>query len=151
MGSDDFGDLLRTPEEIRAEHQAELQKAEDLQLKIGEIVGTASSEDERIRVVFSEVDGIRELTVDPRAMRLPSDELAEEVKRLTNAAKSDGQAQIQKLLDETFNDGAAPDPAEVGEQVAELREMLDGFMQDTMRMDGELTGIFDRMRRMAGD
>jgi DNA-binding protein YbaB len=128
-----------------------LAKAEQLQQRVGEITGTATSEDERITVSFNETTGVEELKLDPRVMRMPSEDLAAEIARLVNAARADAQAQIQVVLDETFGADGRPDPEEIGEQVAELQQSLDEMMGDTMRMDGELSSVLEQMRRLAGE
>lgn len=153
MTSESFelGDLLRSPEELMATQREQLAKAAQLQQRVGEITGTATSEDERITVSFNEATGVEELKLDPRVMRMPSEDLAAEIARLVNAARADAQAQIQVVLDETFGADGRPDPEEIGEQVAELQQSLDEMMGDTMRMDGELSSVLEQMRRLAGE
>ncbi|MEQ4207812.1 YbaB/EbfC family nucleoid-associated protein [Actinopolymorpha sp. B17G11] len=147
----DLRDLLRSPEEIMATQREQLAKAEELQRRIGEVTGSATSEDERISVSFNEATGVEELKLDPRVMRMPSEDLAAEILRLVNAARADAQGQIQVVLDETFGGDGRPDPEEIGEQVAELQQSLDEMMGDTMRMDGELTSVLEQMRKLAGE
>lgn len=145
----DLGELLRNPEEILAAQREELAKAEALQQRIGEITGSATSEDERIKVSFSEGAGLTDLSFDPRVMRMASEDLAAEITRLVNAAREDAQKQIQVVLAEILGEDGQPSAEAFGKQVGELQESLSGLMQDTMRMDGELTDYLDRMRKLA--
>jgi DNA-binding protein YbaB len=147
----DLGDLLRSPEELYAAQREQLAKAEELQRRIETVTGTATSSDERIAVSFSEANGVQDLVLDPRVLRMPSEDLAAEIVRLVNAARTEAHGQIQQVMNETLGDGGRPDPEQIGEQAAELQRSLDELMRDTMRMDGELTDVFDRMRRLGDE
>jgi hypothetical protein len=147
----DLGDLLRSPEELYAAQREQLARAEELQRRIEEVTGSATSSDERITVSFSEAKGLHDLVLDPRVMRMPSADLAEEIVRLVNAARTEAHSQIQQVMNDTLGENGRPDPEQIGEQAAELQRSLDELMRDTMRMDGELTDVLDRMRRLADD
>lgn len=150
-GSFDLSDLLRSPEEIMATQREQMQKTQELERQLKEITGSATSEDERITVVYSEFNGLKELKLDPRVMRMPSDDLSAEIIRLVNEAKADGQSQIESLVQETFGEDGQPDPEQLTEQTAQLHMTMDELMRDTMQMEGDLTAIVERMRQMAGD
>lgn len=147
----DLRDLLRNPEEIVAQQQAELARAQELQTKIDQVTGTATSDDERIQVSFSESAGVTSLTLDPRVLRMPSEDLAAEIMRLVNAARQDTHAQIQVVLDDTLGDDARPDMDQINEQVTQMKQQMNEFMRDTVRMDGELDVFIERMRKLAED
>jgi hypothetical protein len=147
----DLRDLLQNPEEIIAQQRAELARAEELQAKIDEVTGTATSEDERIQVSFSESAGVTALTLDPRVLRMPSEDLAAEIMRLVNAARQDTHAQIQVVLDDTLGDDARPDMEQINQQVTQMKQQMNEFMRDTVRMDGELDVFVERMRKLAED
>ena len=147
----DLGDLLRSPEELLAAQKEQMAKAEELERRIAEVSGSATSDDERITVSFSEGNGLEKLDLDPRVMRMPSEDLAAEILRLVNVARAEAQGQIQDVLNEVLGEDGQPKPEEIGEQAAELQQSLDELMRDTMRMDGELTGILDRMRKLSGE
>jgi hypothetical protein len=150
-GGFDLGDELRSPEEIFAAQREQLERAEDLQRRIGAVTGSATSEDQRISASFSEANGVEELRLDPRAMRMASEDLAAEIKRVVNAALADAHGQIQGLLNDALGADGQPNAEQIGEQAAQLQTSLDELMRDTMRVDGELSGILEQIRRLAGD
>jgi hypothetical protein len=145
----DLRDLLQSPEEIIAQQRAELARAQELQARIDEVTGTAMSDDERIQVSFSESGGVKSLTLDPRVLRMPSEDLATEIMRLVNVARDDAHAQIQGVLDDVLGEEGRPDPEQLSEQVAQMKQQMNEFMQDTIRMDGELDVYLERMRKFA--
>lgn len=147
----DLRDLLQNPEEIIAEQRAQLARAEELQAKINEVTGAAKSDDERIQVSFSESAGVTSLTLDPRVLRMPSEDLAAEIMRLVNVARQDTHAQIQVVLDDTLGEDGRPDMEELNEQVTAMKQQMNEFMQDTIRMDGELDVYIERMTKLAED
>lgn len=147
----DYFDLssLFTDPARAAEAQAEQQsKAEQLEKHIRAANGNATSEDGRIEVEWSEAGGIDELVIDPRAMRLTSDELAAQIALIVNAARAQAQEQIATLVADATDDGA-PDPREVVAQLPDLQEQLDEIMRDTAQMGSTVTGIVERMRARA--
>ncbi|GAA5011010.1 YbaB/EbfC family nucleoid-associated protein [Actinopolymorpha pittospori] len=150
-GSFDLGDELRSPEEIFAAQREQLEKAEELQRRIGAVTGSATSDDQRISASFSEANGVEELRLDPRALRLASEDLAAEIKQVVNAALADAQGQIQDLLNDALGADGQPSAQEIGEQAAELQSSLDELMRDSIRVDGELTGILEQIRKLAGE
>lgn len=139
----DLPDLFTDPEAFQRAQQERLAQANDLQRQVQETVGTAKSDDERIVVSYSEGKGIDELTLDPRVLRLPSEELAAEIKRLANAARDDARRQLGESFQGTFGD-----PNELVEQLPEVERSVDEMMRDTHHMRDELMSILERMRKM---
>ncbi|WP_237742799.1 YbaB/EbfC family nucleoid-associated protein [Actinopolymorpha alba] len=129
-------------------HQERAAKAEELQRRIQETVGAATTDDDRLTVSYSEANGIEELTIDPRMLRMGSEELAAEIKRVTNLARDDVQEQINTIVTEAFADGA-PDPRQVLEQLPDFEKTMDEILRDTQTMGTEVVDIVERMRRQA--
>lgn len=143
----DFADLIQDPDQLRRRQQDQLAKAEELQQRMREVTGRATSEDERIAVTFSEANGLQGLTIDPRAMRAGSEELAEQIMAVVNQAREDAVRQSNDLVQEVFGD-SAPDPGKLLEQVPDFEQSMNELFEDTARMGDELTEIVERMRRM---
>ncbi len=125
-----------------------LAKAQELEQGIRAAAGSAASADGRVRVDWSEAGGIDGLVVDPRVLRLGSDELAVQLITAVNAARAHSQEQIGSLVADVLGDGA-PDPREMMEQLPDLREQIDDIMRDTAEMRSTVTGIVERMRARA--
>lgn len=149
LGDLGFADLFRSPEEIAQAHQDRLAKAEEMRQAILAATGSASSDDERIRVSYSEGEGIRELYLDPRAMRLSSEELASEIARLVNEARVDAQRQVQQLVEEAAQHGTLPDPNAIVEKMPEIERSVDELVRDSHEMTQQLMAIVERVQRAA--
>lgn len=149
--SEEFGfiDLFRGPEEIVRAQQERMAKAQELQRATAEITGVAASEDERIKVTFSESDGLRNLVLDPRVLRLPSEDLAHEIIRIVNQARDDARKQLQQLVADSAQDGL-PDPESVLEKMPEIERSVDELMRDSQAMTHQLMDIVERMK-LAGE
>lgn len=141
-----FGDLTRDADDMLRSAQGRMAQVEDMQRRMAEIVGTAVSEDERISVAFSEANGLQKLALDPRAMRLASEDLAAEIIRLVNVARTDAQEQTQQLVAEMIG-GGAPDPQQLLEQMPAFEESMAEILRDTEQMGIDITDIVERMQR----
>lgn len=149
--SQEFGyiDLTSGPEEIISAQRERLARVQELQRATAETVGTATSEDERIRATFSESDGLRELVLDPRVLRLPSEDLANEITTVVNQARDHARRQIQQLVEGSAQDGLV-DPATVLEKMPEIEQSVGDLMQDSQAITRQLMDIVERMR-LAGE
>ncbi|GAB3399852.1 YbaB/EbfC family nucleoid-associated protein [Flindersiella endophytica] len=141
-----FGDLTRDADDMLRSAQGRMAQVEDMQRRMAEIVGSAVSEDERISVAFSEANGLQKLDLDPRAMRLASDDLSAEIIRLVNVAREDAQAQTQQLVAEMIG-GGAPDPEQLLGQLPAFEESMAEILRDTEQMGIDITDIVERMQR----
>lgn len=142
-GDFSFIDLTRSPEEITRAHQERLAKLQELHDGAA-AEGVAASDNERIKATFSETEGLRELVLDPRALRLPSDELASEIVRLVNQARDEAQHKVRALADESTGEGLA-DPNTVLEQLPDVERSVDGLMRDTQEITHQLMNLVARM------
>lgn len=149
--SDEFSfiDLTRTSDEIREDQEERLAKIQEIQDAVATAVGEATSEDERIKVTYTEAGGVRDITLDPRAMRMPSEDLAAELVRLVNAARADAQQQVQKVVQDSTREGLV-DPREFLEKIPDIERTIGDLMQETQTMTNQLMTVVERMR-VAGE
>lgn len=111
--------------------EAEMREAErslrgfaEIKPALAELVGHAETEDGRVRAEWTS-EGLTEFELDPRAMRMPSSELAETVKQVVKDAMEDLRRQTLETLQ-----GAGvvapemPDLNEVEGQFTKLRERM---------------------------
>jgi DNA-binding protein YbaB len=95
--------------------------------------GTGTAADERIQAVATAANRIDSIRLDPRLMRLGSEDLAEEIVKAVNAALADFQAQTQAM-------SAPVDPEEFAGQLRQLREdSVRGMVSVTSAL-GEVLG-----------
>lgn len=100
-------------------------------------MGRAETSNGRIRVAWAAGTGLDELYIDPRAMRLRSDELAPAISGAITGAMTD----LRRQLNEVLRDEAGV-PADGG--TVRLDDMRDEFNH---QMD-TLTDRLDQARRM---
>lgn len=120
--------------------RANLAKTTEIRDRARELVGRATSDDGNVRVTFTGEAGLAELSIDPRAMRLPSQELAERIVRLTGQARADLERQRAELV------------AEAGHDTAELSQessaaMLGELSTAYARSMDDIQTVFERFRR----
>jgi len=145
----DLGDLFQSPDAFWRAQQRRIAAAEELQRRIQAAVGTATSDDERITVSYSEANGVEELTLDPRALRAGSEELATRIRQAVNGARADAREQIATLVREAAKADGVPDPQDVLAQVPDFEKTMEEVLRDTEEMGQQLTDIVERMRRIA--
>jgi DNA-binding protein YbaB len=104
FSGDDFERVLRDAENS-------LPKVGEMRERITAIVGKGEAADGRITAEYSSEGGLSALEIDPRALRLPSDELSQEIRAAVNAAAKDFQGRLTQVSGELFGaKGDAPDP-----------------------------------------
>jgi DNA-binding protein YbaB len=108
-----------------------------------QIVGTAESADGRIKVEYTAQDGVRNLTLDPRAMRMSSGELAETIQSLIAQARADFAAQGRELVAEATATSPLA-PGRLGEAGRTAEAMLDERLRESMEMAERLRGLLRR-------
>jgi DNA-binding protein YbaB len=68
--------------------------------RITVLAGRAEAEEGRIRVTWAAGRGLDDLRIDPQAMRLRADELAEAIKGAITSAMTDLQRQVDEVMGE---------------------------------------------------
>lgn len=106
------------------------------------LTGSAESEDRTIRAVVGP-EGLRELVIEPRAMRLPSADLATTIVGLVRDASADLTRVRREKLDEL---GVAAPRIDLEESRAKLAE-LEAL---TRAGDGDMVAVYERFRRQLG-
>lgn len=130
--------------------QARLQAVQsaELQERVASLVGRAETPDGRVRLSFSPGEGLPELHIDPRAMRLGSQELSETIRGLVLEAIRDLDRQRGEAAREVYGEGfdpetAKPDPKAVDTALQGVSDMMESAGNDVI-------AFMERMRRGTG-
>jgi hypothetical protein len=110
--------------------------------EIAGLTGSAESQNGLLRAV-ADGGGLRELVIDPRAMRMPSVDLAAEIVALAREAGQDLTRRRDERLRELGVDRAPVDLDESLERLHELRSMVEAG-------HGDMRAVFERFRGRAG-
>jgi DNA-binding protein YbaB len=97
----DLADLLRQSEQRMAGLAAVRERMADLK-------GRAESQDGRISVTSTPDDPLAEIKIDPRAMRMGSEELAATLRETARRARQDLDAQLEELTADQFSGTGNP-------------------------------------------
>jgi DNA-binding protein YbaB len=131
-----------------AERQSQLG---DVQERIRMVRGRAESDDGRIAVEVAPMGMLESLQLDPRAMRMASEDLAEKIVELVKLATDDANAQTQEamkpLLGDTVNWQEIVENGGGGVD----SEMFDRFMRDMGIEPRKPPAAPDMPRRSGGD
>lgn len=131
---------------IRSAHE-KLERAGELQELIASVVGTAESQDGRIRVECTNGDPLHTLQIDPRAMRMGSEGLAETIQTVVREAVQDLRNRSQLAVQEKFG-GQGFDPAESRKRIQEARESFERIAVDAQ---GEMDRLSRRLANLMPD
>ncbi|MEU8247156.1 YbaB/EbfC family nucleoid-associated protein [Nonomuraea sp. NPDC048916] len=141
----EFGDFANIDiEKLIKTADGQFARVEELQKTVATLVGRAQDEDGLVTVEFA-AEGLRELELHPKAMRLSSGELAEKIKETIRMASDDLQRQMSDAMGEVFGEEDNPmrfvnDPEAALSQVRSAEAAYNRTFEDVM---GEL----DRIRR----
>lgn len=128
---------------------AMVEKLDTVQAQLGELTGTASSEDEHITVTVDAQGTVTELTLNPRVMRMASEELAETLKQVVNEAQTNMQTRAQELMSELTDAAGMSPPATAEESTANVKDAVDELMRAVRgeRTPEEVTGAMTEATR----
>ncbi|MBB6350664.1 YbaB/EbfC family nucleoid-associated protein [Nonomuraea muscovyensis] len=141
----EFGDFANIDiDKLLKTADGQFARMEELQKTMSTVVGRAQDEDGLVTAEYA-AEGLRELDLHPKAMRLGSSELAEKVKQVVRDASEDLQQKISEAMGEVFGEEDNPmrfikDPDAALEQVRSAEAAYNRTFEDVM---GEL----DRIRR----
>ena len=140
------------PELMFRSTQEQFKQVEEMQRRMVELEGRAESQDGRVSAVYTQEKGLAGLRLDPRAMRMGSEELSGIIVEVTSEAKRDFERQARALMDETF---AQQDlaPEDLKEMFGDPRGVTDTLGQMGSIFSGaakEVEGILEQMRRAMG-
>ncbi|TMR12894.1 YbaB/EbfC family nucleoid-associated protein [Nonomuraea turkmeniaca] len=82
---------------LMAEFQANSREFSDVIGRVGEVAGQAASPDDKIKVQVSSSGQLVALHIDPRAMRLGSQELADAIMNLSRRATEDAARRLMEV------------------------------------------------------
>lgn len=100
--------------------------------RLATLVGTGTAADDKVKVTWAAATGLDQLTIDPRAMRMPSEDLARAVKQAITAAMADLRRQTAEVMKEEL--GTVP--GDTAAKIEEMREAFDSEMNEiTARID----------------
>lgn len=112
--------------------------------RIANLKGVGTAADDKVRVTWTAGGGLDELHLDPRAMRLASEELSAAVKRAISDAMNDLRRQTAQAMEEETGISRRDNTA----RVQEMREVFDDQMNEiTNRIDNARRAMERAMRR----
>ncbi|GLW65246.1 hypothetical protein Arub01_34900 [Actinomadura rubrobrunea] len=107
--------------------------------RINEAVGKGEAAEGRITAEYRMEGGLTALNLDPRALRLPAVELAEEIRKAVNAASQDLQKQVQEASSSMFKMSDDPKQAiDPSAALASLDKIANGFAGQMRELAREL-------------
>lgn len=140
-------DFRRGLESMAAESTEYFRKAQEVQRRVTEIVGTAATEDGQIKVAWRG-DGPSDLEIHPRAMRMPSGELAQTIMRLIHAARADVQRRRDEIMAEVYGEenpaDLAVDPEVMQRSLEAMRLSFTGAVDESMDLIKQLQRRFGK-------
>jgi DNA-binding protein YbaB len=110
--------------------------------RLGSLAGSAESDDGLLGAQISTA-GLQNITIDPRAMRMPSEDLAEAVVAVVKRAEADLDRQRRELMAELGVGDAIPDLSESMASLERLRSRLDQGQSD-------VRAVFEEFQRQMG-
>lgn len=141
----EFGDFANIDvDKLLKEMDREVGRLDDFQRDIGKCVGRAEDENGFVAIEYGS-DGVRELELHPKAMRLSSGELAELIKDVLREATQDFQDRMYSLANDAFGEADNPlrqmkDPDAALAKIKQAEAVYDRAFEDVMKE-------FDMIRR----
>ncbi len=85
------------PAELMAQANSVIEKARENALRMADVVGRGEAAEGLVTVTVNPVGTLREITLDPKAMRLPSVDLAAAIVAAARIAERDAAAQVREI------------------------------------------------------
>jgi DNA-binding protein YbaB len=135
-GGMDFNEVLRNSRERMA-------KVNEARERMAGLAGRAEAADGRIKVTCTSADPLAELEIDPRAMRMGSDELAAVIRQVSRLAREDLDRQANEIAQEVYGEDENPMDAlrnrdELKKNLTEMQEMFGKAGDDAQSMIEQL-------------
>lgn len=140
----EFGDFANIDvDKLLNGAQERVAKMQEMRERISELVGYAQDEEGMVKVTYTAAGGLDQLELNPRAMRLASQDLSERIRTAVREAAEDLQRKMREVTQETFGDRPdLRDPEVAMEQAKEAQAAFDRTLKDAV---GELDRIRKRM------
>ncbi len=114
-------DRIDRAERTMRSAQHRLEKFRELQPRLRELVGVFDSDDGFVHIEWSTADGLSVLDLNPRALRMPSEDLAELIRTGVRQAQQQLREQTRALLEEAgLGTGERPDFEQLQAQLREI-------------------------------
>lgn len=138
-------DYLRTSaiEDAMRSAQGNLARMGELQETLASLVGVAESDDGRVRAESDNATGLKKLTIDPRAMRMGSEELAETITKVVAEAMADLRSKSQEAAGRVMG-GKKRDLKDAKASIEEARASFE-------RIAADAQSEMERLRRRVND
>jgi DNA-binding protein YbaB len=127
---------------MRSAH-GNLARMGELQETLAALVGVAESDDGRVRAETDNASGLKKLTIDPRAMRMGSEELAETITRVVAESMADLRRKSQEAAQRVMG-GRKRDLKDAKASIDQARESFDRIAVDAQ-------GEMERLKRRIDD
>jgi DNA-binding protein YbaB len=136
LGRQEIDQTLRGAEQ-------QLTRAKELQERLAAVIGRAESQDGRVKIECANEKGITKVHLDPRAMRMASEELAETITAVSQEAMTDLRTQTQAAIREVYGGGEeALDLEAARERRKEVDQTFRRAMDDAQ---GEMVRLMSRL------
>jgi DNA-binding protein YbaB len=123
--------------------QSNLARMNEVQEALASVVGVAESADGRVRAETDNASGLKKLTIDPRAMRSGSEELAETITKVVAEAMADLRRKSQEAAQRIMG-GRKRDLKDAKASIDEARASFDRIAVDAQ-------SEMERLRRRIND
>jgi DNA-binding protein YbaB len=140
-GDMDFGRLLR-------QSQERMQKLAAVQEQTAGLTGRAETPDGRIKVASTAGDPLAELQIDPRAMRMPAEDLAAAIRDTVRLARRDLEERVERITSEQY--GEEDNPLNALGNTEELQRNLNDMQSMFQRTGQDAQTMLEDLQRMLG-
>jgi DNA-binding protein YbaB len=137
----DFNDVLRTSRERMA-------KVNEVRERMSGLTGRSETADGRIKVASTSADPLAELHIDPRAMRMGSEELAATIRQVSRLAREDLDRQANEISQEFY--GEDDNPMDVLRNSEELKKNLSAMQEMFGKAGNDAQAMIDQVRHNLG-
>ncbi|MER6942874.1 YbaB/EbfC family nucleoid-associated protein [Nonomuraea sp. NPDC000554] len=124
-------------ERITAQAEDMLARIEGIRGEVGGLVGRGESADGQVRVSSDANGRLTGIELAPRAMRLDSQKLAEELLKAAQQAQDDADGKVRTVMAETLGEPLA-DPAAVEERFGRVLESFESSLDVQLQAIEEL-------------
>jgi DNA-binding protein YbaB len=127
--------------------QGNLARMGELQETLASLVGVAESDDGRVRAECDNASGLKKLTIDPRAMRMGSEELSGTITKVVAEAMADLRRQSQEAAQRVMG-GKKRDLKDAKASIDQARESFDRIAVDAQ---SEMERLKRRLNDLTSD
>ena len=140
-GGMDFNEVLRSSRERMA-------KVTEVRERMAGLTGSAESSDGRVKVVCTSTDPLAELHIDPRAMRIGSEELAAAIRQVSRLAREDLDRQTREISQELYGD--EDNPMDALRNREELKRNLTDMQEMFGKAGNDAQAVIDQLHKRLG-